>query len=461
MGDGSVQGEFTPAERDRLLLALERTSNELREQMVELEALRRARAAAESANLIRGEVLALVGRAMRTPADALLGLAGLLRMGALLPNQRAYVEALQEAAEALRGILNQVNDFSRLESGTLPLEPIPFDLGVMFDDVAKPLAARAAAKGLGFRLLQGSGDALPRRVMGDPGRIRQIIAALVEWEAGRLEHGEITVEAGRAGFAIPGGGLMVSVSDQGPSIPEDLLPTLFEPFGRGDLAAPEDDGLGLPIARQLARLMGGDLAVESGSGQRGGSRFVLRVPLPDLETHSADNSTKWLLSDPLPTTSLPGVLFVVERDPAQRAIWSLIAEAAGYRATGFVTRDEVVAELTQPRRLPVDVVVFSDHDAEGYEELGMHLRGERSGLGAPALIMLPAAGYPGDARRLREAGFRGYLVKPVAPADLRETLEILRRTPRTRWQELFITRHSLAEARQGNGAALTAHGSLE
>ena len=94
------------------------------------------------------------------------------------------------------------------------------------------------------------------------------------------------------------------------------------------------------------------------------------------------------------------------------------------------------------------MVIFSDHDAESYGETGLVI--QRSGLGndGPALIMLTAAGYPGDARRLGEAGFRGYLVKPVAPADLREALEILRRTPRTRWDELFITRHSLAEGRK-------------
>ncbi len=134
----------------------------------------------------------------------------------------------------------------------------------------------------------------------------------------------------------------------------------------------------------------------------------------------------------------------MERDPAQRATWTLIAEAAGYRATGLGSREEALAELA---RRPADVVVFSDHDAEGYDAVGKQV--EEGGLGNPALIMLPAAGYPGDARLLRDGGFRGYLVKPVAPADLREALEILRRTPRARWDDLFITRHWLAEARRG------------
>jgi DNA-binding NarL/FixJ family response regulator len=98
----------------------------------------------------------------------------------------------------------------------------------------------------------------------------------------------------------------------------------------------------------------------------------------------------------------------------------------------------------------VDIVIFSDHDAEEYERIGRAVS-EDAGLGKPALVMLPAVGNPGDARRLMDAGFRGYLVKPVAPADLRETLETLRRTPRGAWHTLFLTRHSLAEARLGGG----------
>ena len=420
-------------ERERLLLALERTSSELREQQVELEALRRARAAAESANLVRGEILALVGRAMRPPADALLGLTGLLRLGALLPGQRAYVEALQEAAQTLRAILNQVSDFSRLESGTLPLEPIPFDLGVMLDDLERMLLGRVHAKGLEFRLSRGLEASC--RVLGDPGRLRQVVTALVEYELLRLERGEILVEVGRdeTGPSGGGGGIRVTVSDGGPPLSDDLLPGLFEPFGRGDLASSREDGLGLPIARQLTRLMGGEIAAVNAGG---GTRLTIRVPLPDLESRARGGEAL----DPVPTSALPGILFVVERDSGQRATWSSIAEASGYRASGFGSREEAIAELA---RRPADVVIFSDHDADGYAEAGRQLA--LVGPGAPALIMLPAAGYPGDARRLREAGFRGYLVKPVAPGDLREALEIIRRTPRARWDELFITRHSLAE----------------
>ena len=432
-------------QREWLARTLERTSSELREQLVELEALRRARTVAESANLVRGEILATISRTMRTPADSLLGLTGLLRLGPLMPTQRAYVEALAGAAELLRGILNNVADFSRLESGTLPLEPIGFDLRLMVEDLAALLGGEAHAKGITLRLAWPP-DA-PRRVTGDPGRIRQVIAALVRDALTRMQQGEVVVEVGEDHGRAAGPGIRVVVEDNGPAIPQDLLPTLFEPFTRGDAYSSREGGLALPIARNLARLMGGDLVVQNTA--QAGTRFTLRLPLSRLEP-LRDGAGAEAIEAPVPSSALPGTLLVVEADATQRASWATIAEAAGYRASGFAGRDEAIGELKRRAAAgdPVSIVMFSDHDADEYHGIGHDIVRDPA-LGKPALIMLPAAGNPGDARRLMDAGFRGYLVKPIAPADLRETLETLRRTPRSGWHRLFLTRHSLAEARRG------------
>jgi signal transduction histidine kinase/AmiR/NasT family two-component response regulator len=427
-------------ERERMRLAMERTSIELRELLVELDALRRARLTAESTNLVRGEILATVGRTMRTPADAILGLTGLLRTGALLPTQRAYVDAVYGAAEALRGILNDVSDFSSLEAGTLPLEPIRFDLRVMVNDMAAALSVQADAKGIGLRFAWRP-DA-PRRVLGDPGRIRQVVTALIADGLTRVQRGEIVVEVGR-GKLGPEGGVRIAVEDTGPAIPGDVLPTLFEPFGRGDVYPVRQGGLGLPISRQLVHLMGGTLGVENVAGGSGGSRFTLELPLAAVEEPAAPGEA----SQQAELVMTPGTsprLIVVEADDHQRASWTAIANAAGFEPSGCARCDEVIEEL---RRQPASLVLFSDHDAEGYDAIGRRIL-ENERLGRPALIMLPAVGNPGDARRLRDAGFRGYLVKPVVPADLRELLETLRRTARARWHTLFLTRHVLAEARR-------------
>ncbi|HEV8600022.1 MAG TPA: ATP-binding protein [Gemmatimonadales bacterium] len=434
-------------QREWLAQALERTSTEMREQLIELEALRRARSAAESANLVRGEILATVSRTMRTPADALLGLARLLRLGPLVPSQRAYADALHGAAEVLRSILNDVSDFSRLENGTLPLEPIAFDLRVMVEDLAAALGGEAQAKGVALRLIWR--PETPRRVTGDPGRLRQVLRGLVQDGLSRLGQGEIVLEVGGDPARPAGKGVRMIVADSGPAIPDDLMPTLFEPFVRGDAYANRDGGLALPIAQQLAHLMGGDLAVENPKGA--GTRFTLRLPLTKL-LDDANAVPPDTADEQLPTSALPGALLVVDADANQRASWATIAEAAGYRATGYPTREEALAELSRRAEAgrPAAIVLFSDHGAEEYVQVGREIVADES-FGKPALLMLPAVGNPGDARRLMEAGFRGYLVKPVAPADLREALETLRRTPRAAWHRLFVTRHFLAEARRGGG----------
>jgi signal transduction histidine kinase/DNA-binding response OmpR family regulator len=435
-------------ERERLAAALKRATTELHELLVELDALRRARSAAESANLVRGEVLATVSRTMRTPTDAILGLTALLRTGALLPTQRAYVDSVNGAAHALHRILSDVSDFSRLEGGTLPLEPIPFDLRVMIEDMAGTLSAQAEAKGLALRL-EWRPDT-PRRVTGDPGRIRQVLAALVRDAVARVERGEIVIVVARGAMRSAQGGVRFVVEDTGPSIPHDLLPTLFEPFSRGDVYHGKEGGLSLPIARHLAHLMGGDLTVSNLVDS--GSRFAVSLPLPTIEEPAPSPPAGHVMSGPessAPLVSGGGVL-VVDADADQRAGWAAIAEAADFQATGYATRDEAMEELRRRAVAgrPAAIVVFSDHDALGYEQAGRDIY-KQDDLERPALIMLPAVGNPGDATRLRQAGFRGYLVKPVIPADLRETLETLRRTPRGAWHALFLTRHSLAEGRRG------------
>lgn len=442
----SLRGQLLHSmeQRDWLAKALERTSTELQEQLVELDALRRARSSAESTNLIRGEILATVSRTMRTPADALLGITRLLQGGSLPGTQRAYVDALAGAAQVLRRILNDVSDFSRLESGTLPLEPIPFDLGVMLEDLVSGLAGEALTKGIQLDLIIA--PKMPRRVIGDPGRLRQVLTALLRDAISRLDHGRISLQAEADSGRRELGGVRLVVEDTGPGIAPDLLPTLFEPFVRGDAYSNRDGGLALPIARQLAHLMGGDLTVAPRSDA--GTCFAIRLPLARWEDASGDAALQTPVLES-PSRALPGTLLVVEADPSQRTIWAAIAEASGYRAAGLNNPGEVLPELIRRTEAgnPVSIVVFSDYGAEEYAELGRQIVA-REAFGKPALIMLPAVGNPGDARRLMEAGFRGYLVKPVAPADLREALETLRRTPRGLWHRLFLTRHSLAESRQ-------------
>ena len=202
--------------------------------------------------------------------------------------------------------------------------------------------------------------------------------------------------------------------------------------------------------------MGGELDVVNLEGS--GTRFTVGIPLASVEEPTTRPLSAETVSPPGAAGGAPNraALLVVEADPDQRASWAAIGEAAGYQATGLGDRDDAMVELLRLANAgrPAASVIFSDHDPEDYDTVGRKaLSGEE--YGRPALIMLPAVGNPGDARRLREAGYRGYLVKPVAPADLREVLEALRRIPREARHTLFLTRHALAEARRGGDGSTT------
>jgi signal transduction histidine kinase/CheY-like chemotaxis protein len=434
-------------EREHLARALERTSTELHEQLVELDALRNARGAAESGNLVRGQMLAMIGRSMRAPVDAVLGLTELLRSGRLPSPQRSYADAMREAAETLKATLDDVSDFSRLESGTLPLEPIEFDVRVLVYDFAATLGGEAARRNVGLQVRWEREGSL--RVTGDPGRIRQVLAAIVRDAFARLEGGEVTVTVTSDPARSDWSRTRISIEDSGPAIPSDLLATIFEPFMPFESYAHPGGSLALPIARQLAHLMGGELVVENLPDS--GSRFLLCLPLPPVRPTDSLQPQFDTSAAQGPGQPPRGRLLVVEADASLRDNWIEIARAAGYRPVGCERYSEARAELrrSSDEGCPFAVVVFSDHDAEAYADIGREIT-EDHDLDKPALLMLPAVGNPGDGRRLRDAGFRGYLVKPVAPADLRETLETLRRTSRSTWHRLFLTRHALAEARRGD-----------
>jgi CheY-like chemotaxis protein len=189
--------------------------------------------------------------------------------------------------------------------------------------------------------------------------------------------------------------------------------------------------------------MGGELSAEAIPA--GGMRFTAILPLAAAEPEVIPALEASVVA---PAAMSPPRVLIVEADPDARAAWGAIAEAAGYQATGIATRDGVLGRLQQEfeERRGIAMVIFSDHDADGYEALGRTILAELA-TDRPALVMLPAVGHPGDVRRLRQAGFLGYLVKPVSLADLREVLETIHRIPPSERHTVFLTRHSLAEAR--------------
>lgn len=261
--------------RCRLVLLRDITDQKNTEKRL-ADALARAeqlRVEADAANAAKSVFLAQVSHDLRTPLHAILGISELLLAGPLDERVRADTATIREAGQMLLRLINDLLDLSRIEAGRIELAYDPFRIEDAIQPVIELLAVKARAKNLA--LAHTIDPALPPALCGDVDRLRQILVNLGGNAVKFTPHGSITLAA-----QSEPGALAITVSDTGPGIPADRIPTLFEPFDRGDhlsVQKIEGTGLGLAIARRLALAMGGDIDVSSRLGH--GSVFTVRIPI--------------------------------------------------------------------------------------------------------------------------------------------------------------------------------------
>ncbi len=272
---GETAGEELRAELDVTNQALLALRAELSAQREELE---QARSAAVQTSHAIAAFLANMSHEIRSPLNAVIGFTSLLKQTPLSTEQAEYAETLMTAVGHLYGLVDDILDLSKIESGRLDLEEIPFDLFTCVEDAAGIVAPHAEEKGLALAALFAPG--IPGTVVGDPVRLRQILVNLLSNAAKFTARGEITIEAA----ALPADGqrcrLVFDVHDTGPGILPDAADRLFDPFTQADSSTTRrygGTGLGLSIARQLAEQMGGGITVQSALGE--GSTFTAAVIL--------------------------------------------------------------------------------------------------------------------------------------------------------------------------------------
>ncbi len=385
--------------------------------------LAQAKEQAEAANQAKSAFLATMSHEMRTPLNGVLGMIRLARdEPAGSPRHDEYLAHAQASGETLAQIISDVLDLSRVESGRLQLEQTTFDLHALVQSVHAVHAPQAATKGL--QLALHLDPAVPRQLLGDPVRVRQIVVNFVANALKFTEYGSVEL----ALTPLPGGpGVRIAVRDSGIGIAPDVLPRLFQPFTQADTSTPRrvgGTGLGLSICRQLAGLMGGQVGAQSEPGA--GSLFWAELPLPAAPAPRAPP-----LPGPAEPRPLAGMrLLVAEDHPVNMLIAAEMLRRWGAEVDeaedGQAAVERVQQAESQGRRYAAVLMDMHMPVLSGIEAT-RRLRADQDARALP-IIALTAAATADEQRVALDAGMNDFVSKPIDSAQL---LAALRRA-RTR-----------------------------